>query len=397
MLDLQDFKSPFTISRDKIFIFLYILFLFFLGCNQDRKVFIEPIENYLVDSIMIDKAVLSSCDYTSIYPVGDSAIYYLNRDKNLFYLYNVKKELKYDSVENNVSLDKENEQITSFSIDENQSIYRVSDKNVFYLKDRGKSEKRYSLNSMFTKIDSNLACLAINPIQKYGSTFVVTGCFYESDRNGKLTSNAVMHYYDIVFKIVCDSIVYVDKYNPNTLSRIEQDYNSNLWRLRWLTLEGDIIYLFQFKDTLISYNINNRTVTKRPITTKNFVPNTPFDETRFYDEFYKNTYDNSQSTFHSIKENPNDSSLYLFLKHQDTYVIQGTGEKRDYDDAAFSLLHYDKNLVFMKELLIPSKKYYPLAKFVLDGKLYISEYKYNPFPNGKVKYYIFSIPSGPSM
>lgn len=379
-----------TKKNAKLF-FLVMMFLFDIGCRAEKQAFLtDSIDSYLVDSTYIPERVTQNARFAHYESAGDSIVVFLERGKDKFCFFNIYTQRCIDSFQRGSS-GSESGEITSFSLDKAESIYWVTNSNVLGMRFRNGLFKTYDLSPLLYKIDPKIACRTMNPVQKQGDNFIVTACFYEGDANGRPVYNSVMHYYDIIFRLDSDSLTYVAKYNPNTPDLIEQSYNSNLWRKRLAIPTGHMLYLYDFKDTLIAYNLQSGEVKKTKVLTTAFTPNPPFDDKNFHDENYHKSYIYGNSRFHSIMYNQKDDHTYIFLKHKDTYLTE-TGEKREYYDAAFSILLYNKSLKPEQELVIPSRKYNLMSKFILNGKLYIAEYKHNPAQNGKVKYYIFSIP-----
>ncbi len=380
------------ITKGRHPLLLVMIFLFITSCGSQKESLSESIDVYLTDSLWLPINSSQSNGKWALYqPLDDSTLVYWDYDKDKFYYYNYYKKAFTDSLAQKLFDPKSSGEIFGFSVGESKNLIWVSSNNIVYIRGINNELKSYDINTLLHSIDEKIYCITLNPAQRCGGNIIITACFYGKGKDGKTDYNSVMHYYDVVFKLVNDSIVYVDKYNPNTPELIDAKYKNKLWRKRLMTSSSKILYVYPYKDTLIQYDLTSRKVVKRAIGTNSFTPVTLFEESKTQDAYYSKNYECSQSTFRNIVQNSKDSAIYLTLKHKDKYVLE-TGEKQEIYDANYSLLIYDKNLSLKTEIIIPAKKYHPETQFVLNGKLFIPQYRNNPTQNGKIMYYVFSIP-----
>jgi hypothetical protein len=98
----------------------------------------------------------------------------------------------------------------------------------------------------------------LNPIQLANDTLVLTVRTFLPENDTLPSRKDVSLYYDIFMRIQKDSIKYIGRNNPNTKNMIGQDYYTNLKRERLMISPSKIVYSYQYKDSLLIYDFNNK-------------------------------------------------------------------------------------------------------------------------------------------
>lgn len=386
-MNLNQVKRQSRLCSKIIISSIWLLIIIFISCSTsiDKNNLAKniPIENYLVDSILLPSDISENSFNSQITYTEKESITFLDEEKGRFYTYNLETKTYTDSLESMHS------KINSFFCRNLDSVYISTEDNLL-ITIFNKIHNVHDLNKFLNQIETNLFAQTLNPIQLANDTLVLTVRTFLPENDTLPSRKDVSLYYDIFMRIQKDSIEYIGRNNPNTKNMIGQDYYTNLKRERLMISPSKIVYSYQYKDSLLIYNFNDKRLIYSKIYSPNFKPNKTYDNKMFGDADFTKEYLFSQTRFSFLHFDKNQNLVYQYLKHAGEYITK-TGEKNAYYDLPFSLMIYDKNLKLKKELLMGSKKYWPLKTFITNDGLFIAGHKSIQKKEGKTMFYKFSI------
>ncbi|MGC4057564.1 MAG: hypothetical protein QM743_05505 [Chitinophagaceae bacterium] len=338
---------------------------------------------YLKDSLLLPEEIGTTAFGSQIRYSDSGRITYLDKERNLFLLYDINSGRNTDSFVFE-------EDIQALEIRNFDSVYIAGRHELITI--FRKKIRRYDLSEMLrTYVDANVWISDGNGFSVVDDTVRITVRWF-SDKDDTIPSRrSVLTHFEVVFALKGDSVMYLGKYNPDPVALVGQDFGTNMSRPALLLNGHMIVCNLPFWDTLYTYDVIRRQEHKIGIHSSIRPAPQPFDYSKATDHAYFSGYHNANAWFTFLYHDPWRNHVYQFLKHPGDYITSD-GERKKYYDAPFSLLVYSQDLQLQRELFIPPKTLYPLKMFTTPSGLYIAEDKdVRQFP-GKTVFYRFIIP-----
>jgi hypothetical protein len=329
---------------------LWLLFIILcFGCsnkNQNEA----KLDELIIDSVFLPFKLSDNVfnGINSNYKTNEQLEYY-NSNSGKLTLFS----LKHPIISETLSLKKYTAILADYFIKTKDSIYIVTTTNFIYLVVKDKVVKEWDLNPIVKTIDTFSFCANLGPTNLSVSSDTIF-IDLSSARERNSFSTPPQEFYRYGYKILVDITTskpkLISSFNPYPLSFQKQDYYS--FYQGSLTKNYDVIYSFNYVDSIYKYNLLTKKRTALKIKSNYFKANIPVKYDSLFDYKYLNNYEITQSRISLFFYNPSKHLIYLFIKHP-SRPIENDGTINEYYDCPFSLVIISEDFAQQKEFYIP--------------------------------------------
>lgn len=364
---------------------IFIIGVYFsTGCNFSNNS-IVPIQEAIVDSVFVPiKLSETALNGVNSNFEFDERIEFLNSSTNTLNIFLLGKEnslIKKD-------LNKHCNSIADYFVKGNDTIIIISEQNKVILIFKDSIIKTWDINPIVKKIDPYAFCANVGPcaIAITDDTLLLD---LSNSRVKSSFNSPPQDFYKYGYKLLVDiskdTPKLIASYNPYPAHFQYQDYYS--FYQGCLTKENDLVYGFDYSDTITKVNLLTKQKDFAVIQSKYYEKNLPLNYDSIFDFNYINNYTINQSRITLIQYNPKKEQIYIFLKHK-FQAIDQNGVQNEYYDCPFSLIILSADFKKQKEFLIPSNYFDKLyLSFTTKDYLYVPADQSKQVYKGKTLYY----------